>query len=55
MSAIHRALPTSRSAIGEGFSGAIVPFGDDLLSLEALKQELDDTAWLERVVEACKL
>jgi hypothetical protein len=40
----------------EGFgSGAEIPYGDDLVSLEALKQDLDEAAWLERVVEACKL
>jgi hypothetical protein len=39
----------------EGFTGAMIPFGDDLLSLEALKADLDETAWLERVVDACKL
>lgn len=40
----------------EGFgSEAQIPWGDELVSLEALKKEIDDADWLERVVEACKL
>lgn len=37
----------------EGFTQ--IPFGERTLSLEALKKQIDDTAWLEKVVEACKL
>lgn len=36
-------------------SGASIPFGDDVISLEALKADLEETAWLESVVSACKL
>lgn len=36
-------------------SGAVIPFGDDVVSLEALKADLDETAWLENVVNACKI
>ncbi len=36
-------------------SGAAIPFGDDVISLAALKADLEETAWLENVVTACKL
>lgn len=40
----------------EGFGSEVqIPWGDELVGLEALKKEIDDADWLERVVEACKL
>lgn len=40
----------------EGFGGAAdIPFDGDMVSLEALRKQIEDTEWLENVVEACKL
>lgn len=48
-------LAAERAALEElGFDGSL-PMGDDLMSLDALEAELEQIAWLERVVEACKL
>jgi hypothetical protein len=51
------ALLGAPAPVRPGFdeAAAAIPFGDELLSLEAMKADIDETAWLERVVEACKL